>query len=80
MLCLLMSLPGVDVRMVLLLKSEFGPISRFVDYKRLVLWAGLAPRVHQLGDVLWCGGISRCGLGVLWWLLLRLLGLLLGVM
>jgi transposase len=33
---LLMSLPGIDVRTALLLKSEIGPISRFEDYKKLV--------------------------------------------
>jgi transposase len=55
---LLMSLPGVDVRTALLLKSEIGSISRFEDYKHLVSWAGLAPRVHQSGNVLWNGGIT----------------------
>jgi transposase len=64
---LLMSLSGVDVRTALLLKSEIGPISRFEDYKHLVSWAGLAPRVHQSGDVLWTGGLSRCGSGILRW-------------
>jgi transposase len=48
---LLMSLSGVDVRTALLLKSEIGPISRFEDYKKLVSWAGLAPRVYQSGSV-----------------------------
>jgi len=64
---LLLSLPGIDVRTALLLKSEIGPISRFVDYKHLVSWAGLAPRVYQSGNVLWNGGISRCGSGILRW-------------
>jgi len=64
---LLMSLPGIDVRTALLLKSEIGPIERFEDYKKLVSWAGLAPRVHQSGDVLWNGGITRCGSGILRW-------------
>ena len=64
---LLLSLPGVDVRTALLLKSEIGPIERFLDYKHLVSWAGLAPCVHQSGDVLWHGGISRCGSGILRW-------------
>ena len=64
---LLMSLPGIDVRTALLLKSEIGPISRFEDYKHLVSWAGLASRVHQSGNVLWNGGITRCGLGILRW-------------
>ena len=66
-ICLLMSLPGIDVRTALLLKSEIGPISRFGDYKKLVSWAGLAPRVYQSGGVLWNGGITHEGSGVLRW-------------
>jgi transposase len=43
---LLLSLPGIDVRTALLLKSEIGRIGRFEDYKYLVSWAGLASCVH----------------------------------
>jgi len=64
---LLMSLPGIDVRTALLLKSEIGPIARFEDYKKLVSWAGLAPRVHQSGNVLWNGDVSKCGSSILRW-------------
>ena len=64
---LLLSLPGVDVRTALLLKSEIGPIDRFENYKKLVSWAGMAPRVHQSGNVLWNGPISKCGSGILRW-------------
>ena len=70
---LLLSLSGVDVRTALLLKLEIGPISRFEDYKKLVSWAGLAPRVHQSGDVLWNGPITRCGSGILRWAMVELL-------
>jgi transposase len=70
-ICLLMSLPGVDVRTALLLKSEIGPISRFEDYKHLVSWAGLAPRVHQSGNVEWNGSITRCGSGILRWAIIE---------
>jgi transposase len=64
---LLMSLLGVDVCTALLLKSEIGSISRFVDYKRFVSWAGFVLRVYQLGGVLWNGGIIKCGSGILRW-------------
>jgi len=64
---LLMSLPGIDVRTALLLKSEIGPIGRFLDYKHLVSWAGLAPRVYQSGNVEWNGGITKCGSSILRW-------------
>jgi transposase len=60
-------LTGIDVRTALLLTSEIGPISRFEDYKHLVSWAGLAPRVYQSGNVLWNGGISKCGSSILRW-------------
>jgi transposase len=62
---LLMSLPGIDVRTALLLKSEIGPIGRFEDYKHLVSWAGMAPRVHQSGNVEWNGAITKCGSSIL---------------
>jgi transposase len=64
---LLLSLAGIDVRTALLLKSEIGLISRFEDYKKLVSWAGLASRVHQSGNVLWNGGISKSGSSILRW-------------
>ncbi|MCL2868960.1 MAG: IS110 family transposase [Candidatus Bathyarchaeota archaeon] len=68
---LLLSLPGVDVRTALLLKSEIGRIDRFLDYKHLVSWAGLAPRVHQSGNVLWNGGITKCGSSILRWAMIE---------
>jgi transposase len=64
---LLMSLPGIDVRTALLLKSEIGPISRFENYKKLVSWAGLAPKVHQSGNVEWNGAITKRGSSILRW-------------
>ena len=62
---LLMSLPGVGVLTALLLKSEIGPISRFENYKHLVSWAGLAPKVHQSGNVEWNGAITKRGSSIL---------------
>jgi len=68
---LLMSLPGVAVHTALLLKSEIGRIDRFLDYKHLVSWAGMAPRVHQSGNVLWNGSITKCGSGILRWAIIQ---------
>src|SRR4030067_74042 len=62
---LLLSLTGVDVYTALLLRSEIGPIERFPDYKRLVSWAGLAPSVHQSGNVEFHGRITKRGSSIL---------------
>jgi transposase len=66
---LLLSLTGVDVYTALLLRSEIGPIERFADYKRLVSWAGLAPSVHQSGNVEFHGRITKRGSSILRWAL-----------
>jgi transposase len=42
-----------------------GTIKRFDDYKKLILWAGLAPNVHQSGEIKYHGGITRERSGVL---------------
>jgi transposase len=56
---LLLSLTGVNVYTALLIKSEIGTIDRFPSYKKLVSWAGLAPSVHQSGNVEHHGNITR---------------------
>ena len=66
---LLLSLTGVDVYTALLLRSEIGPIERFADFKRLVSWAGLAPSVHQSGNVEFHGRITKRGSSILRWAL-----------
>ncbi len=68
---LLLSLTGVDVYTALLLRSEVGPIGRFPDYKRLVSWAGLAPSVHQSGNVEFHGRITKRGSSILRWALVE---------
>ena len=64
---LLLSLTGIDVYTALLLRSEMGPITRFPDYKKLVSWAGLAPSVHQSGNVEYHGAITKRGSSLLRW-------------
>jgi len=68
---LLLSLTGVDVYTALLLRSEIGPIERFADFKRLVSWAGLAPSVHQSGNVEFHGRITKRGSSILRWALVE---------
>lgn len=62
---LLLSLTGMGVYTALLIRSEVGPIGRFSDYKKLVSWAGLAPSVHQSGDVEFYGRITKRGSPIL---------------
>jgi transposase len=68
---LLLSLTGVDVYTALLLRSEIGPIERFPNYKKLVSWAGLAPSVHQSGNVEFHGRITKRGSSILRWALVE---------
>lgn len=62
---LLLSLTGIDVYSALLIRSEIGSITRFSSHKKLVSWAGLAPSVHQSGNVEYRGRISKCGSSML---------------
>jgi len=55
----------------LLLRSEIGPIERFADYKKLVSWAGLAPSLHQSGDVEYHGHITKQGSTMLRWIMVE---------
>ena len=68
---LLLSLTGVGVYSALLIRSEIGDINRFPDYKRLVSWAGLAPRLHQSGSVEYSGGITKQGSKMLRWIMVE---------
>jgi transposase len=68
---ILMSLTGISVYSALLIKSEIGTIERFSDYKRLVSWAGLAPSLHQSGDVEYHGNITKQGSTMLRWIMVE---------
>jgi len=58
---LLLSMTGIGVYTALLIKSEIGDIHRFPNYKKLVSWAGLAPSLHQSGNVKFHGRITKQG-------------------
>ena len=66
---LLMSIPGVDYYSALVILSEIGDIHRFPDAKKLVGYAGLAPRVYQSGKTKHHGHISKDGPSILRWVL-----------
>lgn len=68
---LLMSLTGVNVYSALLVKSEIGTIERFPSYKKLVSWAGLAPSLHQSGNVKYHGSVTKQGSRMLRWIMVE---------
>jgi transposase len=68
---LLLSLTGIDVYSALVIRSEIGSINRFADYKKLVSWAGLAPSLHQSGNVEYHGSITKQGSKMLRWIMVE---------
>jgi transposase len=68
---LLLSLTGVDVFAALLIRSEIGDIARFGSYKKLISWAGLAPSLHQSGNVEYRGRITKQGSKMLRWIMVE---------
>jgi transposase len=68
---LLLSLTGVGVYSALLIKSEIGDVRRFPNYKKLVSWAGLAPSLHQSGNVERRGHITKQGSKLLRWVMVE---------
>jgi len=68
---LLMTMPGIDYFGASLLVGEICDINRFSSDRRLVAWAGLAPSVHQSGDRVVRGGITRQGNKLVRWVLVQ---------
>lgn len=58
---LLLGFTGIDYYGALLLLYEIGEITRFSNPKKLVAWVGLAPSLHQSGNVRYNGRITRQG-------------------
>ena len=58
---LLLNMTGIDVYSALLIRSEIGSIDRFPNHKKLISWAGLAPSLHQSGNVEYHGSITKQG-------------------
>lgn len=68
---LLLGFTGIDYYGALLLINEIGDITRFSNPKKLVSWAGLAPSLHQSGNVRWTGSITRQGNSQIRWYLVE---------
>jgi len=64
---LLETIPGVGELLGLTLASEIGDVARFATPRKLVGYAGLAPRVHQSGERSHAGALSKAGSRTLRW-------------
>jgi transposase len=58
---LLTTIPGVGELLGLTLASEIGEVARFPTPRKLIGYAGLAPRVNQSGDRSRTGALSKAG-------------------
>ena len=64
---LLKTIPGVGDLLGLTLASEIGDVARFATPRKLIGYAGLAPRVNQSGDRSRTGALSKAGSRTLRW-------------
>jgi transposase len=64
---LLATIPGVGELLGLTLASEIADVSRFADPRKLIGYAGLAPRINQSGDRSRTGALSKAGSRTLRW-------------
>jgi transposase len=64
---LLKTIPGVGDLLGLTLASEIGDVARFATPRKLVGYAGLAPRVNQSGERSRTGALSKAGSRTLRW-------------
>jgi transposase len=64
---LLKTIPGVGDLLGLTLASEIGDVGRFATPRKLIGYAGLAPRVNQSGDRARTGALSKAGSRTLRW-------------
>jgi transposase len=64
---LLKTIPGVGDLLGLTLASEIGDVGRFSTPRKLIGYAGLAPRVNQSGDRSRTGALSKAGSRTLRW-------------
>ena len=64
---LLDTIPGVGALLGLTLASEIGDVARFGSPRKLVGYAGLAPKISQSGDRSRTGALSKAGSRTLRW-------------
>jgi transposase len=64
---LLRTIPGVGDLLGLTLATEIGDVARFQSPRKLVGYAGLAPRINQSGERSRTGALSKAGSRTLRW-------------
>ena len=68
---LLQTIPGVGKISAFLLLAEIGPIERFASAERLCSYAGLVPSLHQSGQSLYQGSITKQGNKFMRWVMVE---------
>ncbi len=64
---LLRTIPGIAELLGLTIAAEIGHVARFGSPRKLIGYAGLAPRVSQSGDRSRTGALSKAGSRTLRW-------------
>ena len=64
---LLTTIPGVGEHLALMIAAEIGDVSRFATPRKLIGFAGLAPKVKQSGQSSRTGALSKAGSRSLRW-------------
>jgi transposase len=64
---LLDTIPGIGPLLGLTIASEIGQVARFAGPRKLIGYAGLAPKVHQSGQSSRSGELSKAGSRTLRW-------------
>jgi transposase len=64
---LLDTIPGIGDLLGLTLASEIGDVARFGSARKLIGYAGLAPKINQSGDRSHTGALSKAGSRTLRW-------------
>ena len=64
---LLDTIPGIGDLLGLTLASEIGDVARFSSPRKLIGYAGLAPKIDQSGDRSRTGALSKAGSRTLRW-------------
>jgi transposase len=64
---LLTTVPGIGDHLALMIAAEIGDIARFATPRKLIGYAGLAPKVKQSGQSSRTGALSKAGSRSLRW-------------
>jgi len=68
---LLTTIPGIGIYSALIILSEIGDINRFTGEEKLYSYAGVIPSVHQSGEQIYHGHITKQGSKHLRWILIE---------